>query len=60
MIVKQCMCRIMEELFNDERISIALNLLRLNEDSFEKIAKVTGLSVEKVRELSETLKPKTA
>ena len=54
------MCKIMEELFDDERREIALNLLKLNDYSIEKIASVTGLTVEKVKELAEELKPKTA
>ena len=51
------MCKIMEELFNDERREIALNLLKLNDYSVEKIASITGLSVEKVKELDEEIKP---
>ena len=58
------MCKIMEDLAKEERlensIEIALNLLKLNDYSIEKIASVTGLTVEKVKELAEELKPKTA
>ena len=60
----QFMCKIMEDLAREERlensIEIALNLLKLNDYSIEKIASVTGLSIEKVKELAEELKPKTA
>ena len=58
------MCKIMEELAREEwlenSIEIALNLLKLNDYSVEKIASITGLSVEAVKELDEELKPKTA
>ena len=60
----QFMCKIMEDLARDERneekITIACKLLKMNTMSIEEIADVTGLSIEKVKELAEELKPKTA
>lgn len=54
------MCRAMEEMRNDavkrNKIEIAVELLALG-DSYEKIARVTKLSIEEVKELD---KPKTA
>ena len=50
------MCKIMEEMREDTKIrntiQIALNLLALGSVSKEDIAKVTGLTLEKVKELA--------
>ena len=56
------MCKALEEMRNEAAAraelekarQIALNLIALWEDSFEKIAKVTNLSIEEVRELAES------
>ena len=57
---KQYMCKIMEGFVENRNIEIAIKMLKLNEDSFEKIAAITDLPLDKVKELAETLKPKTA
>ena len=46
------MCTIMEDLRKDTEIQIALNLLHLGRDSVKEIAEITGLPMEKVKELA--------
>ena len=50
------MCRVMEERVNDERIRIAVNLLKIGILSNEKIAEATDLPIEVINELEEKLK----
>ncbi len=50
------MCKVMEERVNDERIRIAVNLLKIGILSNEKIAEATDLSIEVINELEEKLK----
>ena len=61
---KQYMCKIMDEFDKEaraeERAIIAYNLLKMNVTSIEKIAKATGLSIERINEIAESLKPQTA
>ena len=51
------MCKIFEEMVVETRAEdayrFALNLLNLNELSYEKISAVTGLTIEEVKEISE-------
>jgi len=51
------MCRVFDELREETRremrMNIAMELIALGEDSYEKIAKVTKLSLEEVKELAE-------
>ena len=46
----------MEERVNDEKISIAANLLRLGTVSKEDIAKATDLPIETINAIAEELK----
>ena len=54
----QEMCKAMEDMRNEAQLyktrEIALNLIVLGELSFEKIAKVTNLSIEEVKNLAES------
>ena len=50
------MCKVMEERVRAEKISIAINLLKLGTISREEIANATGLSLETVNALAEELK----
>ena len=50
------MCKVMEERVNDERIRIAVNLLKIGILSNEKIAEATDLPIEVINELEEKLK----
>jgi len=52
----ECMCKVMEERVRAEKISIAINLLKLGTISREEIANATGLSLETVNALAEELK----
>lgn len=47
------MCRVMEEMRDDVRISIARNLIAMNKLSLEDIAASAELPLEKVKELAE-------
>lgn len=49
------MCKIMEDMRNDERIIIAVKLLKRGKESFEEIAEDSGLSLEDVMDLAEQL-----
>ena len=49
------MCKVMEDRVNDERIGIAVKLLKLGKNSAEEIADVTGLSVERIKEIEASL-----
>lgn len=49
----EAMCRVMEEMRDDVRISIALNLIAMNKLSLEDIAASAELPLEKVKELAE-------
>ncbi|MCM1047535.1 MAG: hypothetical protein NC433_03830 [Clostridiales bacterium] len=49
----EAMCRVMEEMRDDVRISIALNLIAMNKLSLEDIAESAELPLEKVKELAE-------
>lgn len=54
------MCKAMEERINDEKVRFAARLLQRGKDTFEEIADLTELSVEKVKEIAEELKPVSA
>lgn len=47
------MCEIMEKFILEDKMEIALNLLETGKLSIEEISKITGLPVEKVKELNE-------
>ena len=47
------MCKVFDEIREESRKDIALELIALGEDSYEKIAKVTKLSIEEVKQLAE-------
>ena len=49
---QQAMRDVFEEERLEERIEIAMNLIRMGGVSLDKISQATGLSVEKVRELA--------
>ena len=53
----EAVCKVMDEMREDTRLrhsrEIAFRLLSLGEDTFEKIAKVTELSVEEVKQIAE-------
>lgn len=49
---RKTMCTIMEDLRKDTEIQIALNLLHRGRDSVKEIAEITGLPMEKVKELA--------
>ncbi len=49
----EAMCRVMEEMRDDVRVQIVLEMIRDGQVSLEKIAQYTGLPLEKVRELAE-------
>jgi len=57
---EESMCKVLEEMrdeVRDEtemrtRIEMAFNMLKRGRDSLEDIAEMTGLSIEKVRELA--------
>ena len=46
------MCRAFEETRNEKAIWIAKNMIELGKNTLEDIARVTGLSLEKVQELA--------
>ncbi|MBR2175370.1 MAG: PD-(D/E)XK nuclease family transposase [Clostridia bacterium] len=54
------MCKVMEERVKDEKyqekIFIAVNLLKRGKDTIEEIAELTGLSIEIVKQINEKLK----
>lgn len=45
----------MEDIRNDEKILFATKLIARQRDTFEEIAELTGLSVEKVKEIAEKM-----
>lgn len=51
------MCKVIEEMRNETELrkarEIALTLIQLGDYSFEKIAEITNLSFEEVKQLSE-------
>lgn len=49
------MCKLMEDMRNDEKILFATKLIARQRDTFEEIAELTGLSVEKVKEIAEKM-----
>ena len=53
------MCKAIEEnnkrILNNQKIEIAVNLIRMEMGSYDNIAKATGLTVEEVEKLAETL-----
>ncbi len=49
----EAMCRVMEEMRDDVRVEIVLEMIRDGQVSLEKIAQYTSLPLEKVRELAE-------
>ena len=49
----EAMCRVMEEMRDDVRVEIVLEMIRDGQISLEKIAQYTGLPLEKVREFAE-------
>jgi len=50
------MCKILEEMINDEKIQFTVKLLARHKDTFEEIAELTGLSIEMVKEISNEMK----
>lgn len=46
------MCKLMEDMRNDEKIIIAVKLLKRGKESFEEIAEDSGLSLEDVKNLA--------
>lgn len=54
------MCKLMEDMRNDEKIRFAVRLLKRGKDTVEEISELTGLSIEKVKEIAEELKPVSA
>lgn len=46
------MCKLMEDMRNDEKIIIAVKLLKRGKESFEEIAEDSGLSLEDVKDLA--------
>lgn len=51
------MGRVMEEMINDERKSIAIELLEIGKLSNEEVARCSKLSLEVVEELAKELQP---
>ena len=53
------MCKAIEEnnkrIIRNNKIEIAVNFIRLGKNSYDEIAKATGLTVEEVEKLAETL-----
>ena len=49
------MYKVMEDRVNDERIGIAVKLIKRGRDTAEEIAELTGLSVEEVKEIEASL-----
>ena len=49
------MCKVMEDRVNDERIGIAVKLLKIGILTNEQIAEATGLTVERVKEIEASL-----
>lgn len=54
------MCKLMEDMRNDEKIQFAVKLLKRGKDTLEEISELTGLTLEKVKEIQEQLKPVSA
>lgn len=54
------MCQIMENMRNNEKIRIAVRLMKRGKDTIEEIAEDCGLSIEKVTEIAEELKRASA
>lgn len=52
----ESMCKIMEERVYDERITIAVVMIKDGKLSHEDIAKYTSLSLETIKQLAEDLK----
>lgn len=48
-------CKMIEDMMNDERIIIAVKLLKRGKESFEEIAEDSGFSLEDVMDLAEQL-----
>ena len=49
------MCKVMEDRVNDERIGFAVKLIKRGRDTSEEIAELTGLTVERVKEIEASL-----
>ena len=49
------MCKVMEDRVNDERIEIAVKLLKIGILTNEQIAEATGLTVERVKEIEASM-----
>ncbi len=48
-------CKTIEDMRNDEKIIIAVKLLKRGKESFEEIAEDSGLSLEDVKDLAAQL-----
>lgn len=49
------MCKLMEDMRNDEKVIIAIKLLKRGKESLEEIAEDSGLSLEDVKDLAAQL-----
>ena len=49
------MCKVMEDMRNDEKVIIAIKLLKRGKESLEEIAEDSGLSLEDVKDLAAQL-----
>ena len=54
------MCKAMEDRITDEKIRFAARLIKMGKLSLEDIAKAAQLSIDKVMEIDEQLKPASA
>lgn len=54
------MCKIVEELVNDEKVQTALRMLVKDKYSFEEIAEISDLTVEQVKKIAEEFKSVSA
>ena len=54
------MCKAMENRINDEMVRVAARLIKRGKDTFEEIADITGLSIDKIKEIADQLKPVSA
>ena len=52
------MCKLMEDMVNEEKIRLAGKLILRGKDTLEEIAELTGLTLEKVEEVAEEINPR--
>ena len=57
---RDTMCKIMEELLNDEKLQTAMRMLAKGKYSIEEIAEISDLTVEQVKTLAEKVRPLSA